>query len=379
MSRRLPLPRHCVGRLGGLLVAALLLGTGGASHAQSVTPCDLYGPAPAFPKIPVCAFTGAYRDSSLVDSSRCVGSFGGPLNVTSLADSVLRRPRTVTVRFRRDRRVEARPDFGGYRIYRAIGAADTSRLVLIRRFSRQAGDERTWNFSVVDTATLQFTCLRKSGARQVVNDSVVTFVDPDSSGSWIKICRRRKPSNGIDGRCDSPGDSIFVLRAPPGPHDGFRTWYAVTYEGLNTGLDGTYEDLFVPDLDHCDDPSHPLTCPNLNNKLLNMIPEPVEPTGGPTANLERVIVVPNPFRARAPWDQVGATEVHFINLPSESRIRIYTVAGDLIRELRHFSPVGDFERWDLKNQNGSDVSSGVYLFRVEAASFSFQDRFIVIR
>jgi len=170
-----------------------------------------------------------------------------------------------------------------------------------------------------------------------------------------------------------------VLKAPPGPHDGFRTWYAITYEARNTGLDGTYEDMFVPDTAHCADPSHPHTCPNLNNKLLNIIPQPVEPTAGPTANLERVIVVPNPYRAHVPWDQIGGSEVHFINLPSSSRIRIFTVAGDLIRELNHSSPVVDFERWDLKNANGKDVSSGIYMFRVEAQSFSFQDRFVVIR
>ena len=368
--------RRVVGGGAGvvLCLAAGVLAWGGPATAQSLVPCALGGPAATFPKIPLCAFPGAYRDSSLVDSSRCIGSFGGPL-----ADSLLERPRTITVRFRRDRRVEASPNFGGYRIYRVTGSPDTSRMVLIRRFSRQTGDERTWNFSVVDTANLQFTCLRRSGAKQIVNDSIVTFVDPDSAGSWVKVCRRRTPPNDPNGRCDSPGDSAFVLRSPPGPHDGFRTWYAITYEALNTSLDGTYEDMFVPDHAHCTNPLDSLTCLNLNSKANNLIAEPVEPTGGIAANLERVVVVPNPYRARAPWDQAGSTEVHFINLPANSHIKIYTVAGDLIRELQHQSPVLDFEPWDLKNQNGSAVASGIYMFRVEAESFTFQDRFVVIR
>lgn len=363
--------------LGASAVAVLALTCGlgfGAPRAiaQSVTPCALDGPAAVFPRIPLCAFSGAYRDSTLLFPKRCLGSFAGPQ-----PDSVLDRARTITVRFRRDRRAEARRDFGGYRIYRVTGTPDTSRMVLIRRYSRQTGDERQWNFSVVapDTAidgtiTLPFKC---HGA--VANDSIVTFVDPDSSGNWIKVCRTRSPQTGLDGLCTSPGDSVLVLSAPPGPHDGFRTWYAITYEGRNTTLDGNYADLYVPD-PSCPDPNN---CSNLNNKALNLTSQPVEPTGGPQPNLERVIVVPNPFRSREAWDAPGGHELHFINLPNDARIRIYTVSGDLVAELQHHDPIHDFERWDLRNGRGKDVSSGIYLYRVEAPAFSFQDRFIVIR
>ena len=353
------------------LLFLLLSGERPAASQTGTASCDLAaGPAATFPRIPLCAFPGAYQDSSLLLPNRCVGFFQGPL-----ADSLANRPRTITVRFRRDRRVEARPDFGGYRIYRVqnyTGPADTSRMMLIRRFSRQTGDERTWNFSSVDT-TLEFKC-----KGLVATDSIVTFIDPDSSGAFARVCARRDPQDDPNGRCLSPGDSVLVKRPPPGPHDGFRTWYAITYEAKNNSLDGTYADMFVPDLEHCTTPGVPSTCLNLNNKLLNLS-DPVEPTGGSTANLERVVVVPNPFRARAPWDAPGGNEVHFLNLPSEARIMIFTVAGDLIAELRHSDRVRDYERWNLKNQAGRDVASGIYMYRVEASSFSFQDRFIVIR
>jgi hypothetical protein len=139
--------------------------------------------------------------------------------------------------------------------------------------------------------------------------------------------------------------------------------------------------MFVPDTaaGHCATPSLPLTCPNANNKLLNLTADPVEPTAGPTLDLERVIVVPNPYRSKAPWDAPGAHELHFTNLPDDALIRIYTVAGDLVAQLRHTDKVRDFERWNLKNDDGRDVASGIYMYRVEASSFSFQDRFIVIR
>lgn len=363
-----------------LVLISLLFLLVGSAPALSQAPihCDLTNlpdSATAFPRIPLCAFPGAWRDSSLFEPDRCVGTFAGPLE-----DSIQARPRTITVRFKRDRKVEARPDFGGYRIYRVetfTGRADTTRLMLIRRFSRQAGDDRTWNFSVVDPRTLQFRC--KNDTTEIASDSIVTFIDPDSNGAFVRVCKKRVPPNDVNGRCDSPNDSVMVLRAPPGPHDGFRLFYSINYEARNLGGNADYAEMFIPDTAHCATPNVPGSCPNLNSRLLNLMTTPVEPTPGPTENLERVVVVPNPFRGSAPWDMPGNNEVHFTNLPIDSHIRIYTVAGDLVAELHHSDPVRDYERWNLKNNEGRDVTSGIYMFRVEASSFAFQDRFIVIR
>ena len=221
--------------------------------------------------------------------------------------------------------------------------------------------------------TLPYLC--NSG---VVNDSVVTFVDPDSSGQYRKVCRR---PGTVDSRCLSPGDSIFVLVPPPGPHDGFLTWYSVTIEKRNT-TDTDFEDLFLPDtLDNfarCKGTTIPDSCPNLNHKKRNLA-GPVEPTSGPTANLEHVLAVPNPYRGHEVWDQPGQGEVHFINLPAQSKIRIYTASGDLVRELAHNDNIRDFERWDLKNGQGKLVASGIYIYRVESGTFHFQNRLVVIR
>jgi hypothetical protein len=92
-----------------------------------------------------------------------------------------------------------------------------------------------------------------------------------------------------------------------------------------------------------------------------------------------VSVVPNPFRAAEAWDQAGGNQVHFINLPEKARIRIYTAAGDLVREIVHDDSVRDFAIWDLKNGQGENVSSGIYVYRVESGVFSAQSRFVVIR
>lgn len=342
-----------------LLVLAVTAGTGSDSSAQSYAP-------DAFPRIRVWAFPGAFQDSTQLYPYRCAAR-------GALSDSVREQPRTITVRFLRDRLAERRPDFGGYRIYRAFDTPDTAKMVLVRRFSVNPGDEITWRFSRVDSATLELRC-----DGQLATDSVITFVDPDSNGAFFKVCRR------VDhlGRCLTPGDSIWKLVAPPGPHDGFRAWYAVTYEALNTA-DNNFEDLLVPDTSgnyaRCGTPGVPATCPNLNHKALNVLAEPVEATAGPARDLETVAVVPNPFRASEAWDRPDGNEVHFINLPARAEIRIYTVAGELVRELRHDDQVRDFARWDLKNASGRDVASGIYTYRVVAAKFAVQNRFIVIR
>lgn len=311
------------------LALALAAGAGGvrAVHAQG------------FPDIPRWAYPGAYQAG---------------------ADSIREQPRTTTLRWMRDPVAESRPDFGGYRIYRVFHAADTSRMELIRRFSKQQRDSSVmWHFPNIDGSTPD-------------PQRIATFVDPDSSGTFFKRCRRDSL-----GQCYSPGDSITVLIPPPGPHDGFRTWYTITYEARNT-TSNDYLDLFLPDTINCQNPD-PRTCPNLNHKARNLTSTPSEPTSGPTANLQRVAVVPNPFRAREVWDLPGGNELHFINLPSQAKIRIYTVAGDLVAELQHQDNVRDFTRWDLKNGRGEDVSSGIYMYRVEAAGFFQQDRFVVIR
>lgn len=349
--------------------AALVFMTGAATASLA---------ANTFPRIPVWAYAGVYQDIAhtvFPYTTICAGLTPG-----ALPDSVRALPRAVTVRFLRDRVAEARPDFGGYRIYRVINQADSTKMELVRRYSVQFGDEVTWFMSRVDPATLQFKC-----GGTVVHDSIATFIDPDSSGRFVKVCPRIDP---ITLRCTA--DSVFRLIPPPGPHDGFDTYYSITYELLNTGIEGTYEDMFVPDtlelIRPCTTPGDRKTCANLNNKLVNLSNK-ATPSGSPHPNLERVLVVPNPYRASEEWDVNGSHDIHFVNLPQRARIRIYTLAGDLVQDLDHdgravgnnLTTVRDFERWNLKNAKGRDVSSGIYVFRVVSDAFTYQGRFVVIR
>ncbi len=347
------------GRVAALVLALVLAAGARPAAAQS-----------DYPSFPVWSYPGAWHPG--------VGS-----------DTVTARPRTLSVRWLRDPVAEARPEFGGYRIYRATNFGDTTTMVLVRRFSKQVGDSLfSWHFPAINGSTPE-------------SQRIATFIDPDSSGRFIKVCRLRRPQNDPNGACLSRGDSVMILAPPPGPHDGFRTWYSITYEARNL-TDNDFLDQSIPDtldsfarcgVTRTDRDS----CPNLNNKAANVsndvwhprevsanpdshfFAHAVEPTGGPTANLARVAVIPNPYRAVEAWNPGDGHEVHFINLPARARITIYTLSGDLVRVLQHAEPVRDFERWDLKNEAGRDVSSGIYMYRVESESFSFQNRFVVIR
>jgi hypothetical protein len=108
---------------------------------------------------------------------------------------------------------------------------------------------------------------------------------------------------------------------------------------------------------------------------------------GTTERGGQVWVVPNPFRARAPWERepvpgdAFTRHVDFFGLPrARSTIRIYTLAGDLVRQLDHDGTNGDGEAaWDLISRNGQDIESGVYLFTVEWSGGHQIGKFVIIR
>jgi hypothetical protein len=112
----------------------------------------------------------------------------------------------------------------------------------------------------------------------------------------------------------------------------------------------------------------------------------IQPSTPPADNLERVHVVPNPFRGSAEWDPApGQNRVHFVNLPAGSIVRVFTSNAELVRELVQ-NPnanaggiTGDLE-WDLKNADGRNIVSGIYIYQVESPQgHTTKGHFVVIR
>lgn len=76
--------------------------------------------------------------------------------------------------------------------------------------------------------------------------------------------------------------------------------------------------------------------------------------------------------------------VTFTNLPaSRNRIRIYTLAGDLVQTLEHDGSRGmGHASWNLVSRNQQEVVSGIYLYVVSSEDGRFEDfvgKFVVIR
>ncbi len=79
-----------------------------------------------------------------------------------------------------------------------------------------------------------------------------------------------------------------------------------------------------------------------------------------TDNLDDVFVFPNPYKAR----EVNQ-DLIIAGLPITAEVYIYTMDGLPVRSLEEIDGNGGLE-WDLKDKNGIEVPSGIYLMRVES-------------
>ena len=112
--------------------------------------------------------------------------------------------------------------------------------------------------------------------------------------------------------------------------------------------------------------------------------------------LGKVSVVPNPYRtdrdytfesggyegANESWNE-NKRVIKFINLPNICKIRVFSLAGDLVREIDHNGGGGTFPRGDegmtLTSQSNRALASGIYIFTVESEFGTQVGKFVIIR
>jgi len=180
-------------------------------------------------------------------------------------------------------------------------------------------------------------------------------------------------------RCNTEGMCQEV--APP-PHSGAHYFYSVTatdHKLDDTNGDGVYE-VVGPGL---------AGDPNSSFVYINPPTNALESAQFDQAS-DEIYVVPNPATAKSlsDWqlqpnnDDPTGLKVEFHHLPAKrGTVTVYTLAGDMVIELPFDGSAGDGSlAWDLLSRNGQEVTSGVYLFSVEADGFDrFVGKFVVIR
>jgi len=115
-------------------------------------------------------------------------------------------------------------------------------------------------------------------------------------------------------------------------------------------------------------------------------PEPVIPVAGSAPitasgkpDLSQVRVVPNPYRGAALFETRFEHKINFINLPAQAKISVFSMTGDLVKEIYHNDANRGAEVWDLISRNNQAVVSGLYLYVVESGGDKSIGKMLIIR
>ncbi len=129
-----------------------------------------------------------------------------------------------------------------------------------------------------------------------------------------------------------------------------------TMSNYITSADGYYEFLNLPYGNYTVTSSK--TNWNFSPSNYNFSPLDEDKTNknftGPSKSFGKLKVYPNPVKIYS-----GATELIFTNCSLNTTVEIYNISGELVFT---FNTDGIEYRWDLMNNNGKKVSTGIYLY-----------------
>jgi hypothetical protein len=82
--------------------------------------------------------------------------------------------------------------------------------------------------------------------------------------------------------------------------------------------------------------------------------------------LGRVRAVPNPYYAHSTYELNRFNRVlKFTHLPARCTVRLFNLAGDLVRTLEKDDGTSQLT-WDLNSNRGLPIGSGIYIFHIDA-------------
>lgn len=125
--------------------------------------------------------------------------------------------------------------------------------------------------------------------------------------------------------------------------------------GSHTYLEGAFTMEIVPNFVNLPGDEFTFTAPTANSsKELEKI------------DVEKINVFPNPYYGTHHRELTRDNHyVTFNHLPNKATIRIFDLSGVLVKTIKHEASSGQFDRWNLLNENGYPVASGIYLIYID--------------
>jgi hypothetical protein len=85
------------------------------------------------------------------------------------------------------------------------------------------------------------------------------------------------------------------------------------------------------------------------------------------ANLDKTNIVPNPYYGFSEYEKSKINnEIKITNLPKECTVKIFTLDGSLVKTLKKDNDDQTFISWNLNNEQGVNIASGLYIFHINA-------------
>jgi hypothetical protein len=300
----------------------------------------------------------------------------GPLETLSAGDSVV-----ITLALG----VGADPERGGiYSLVELVNIMDVAQLIVDANYEiaslapptpeisvdeyisngSVAGVEIRWNDAAESNVNFQSYKVWKSSEKDAsgayVWELLATYVDSTESTSW-----------------------------PPPPSETHGEYLFIDTDVI-TGFDYVYSvQSFSIEL--------PPPFGVLESNILNSL-KVISPANPAASNLDRIKVVPNPYIGSSEWNNPIPSDVdpwqhrlQFINLPADATIKIFTLDGDFVEEIRAGQGVRQSEsfisetansvaEWDLITRSDQEAAPGIYLYVVESPSAGEKiGKFVIVR
>jgi hypothetical protein len=284
----------------------------------------------------------------------------------------------VTAVIKWDNRAESASDFAGYKIYRssAFPKFDSRQLGtrLLDRYHEQTKENPT------DAELAAFGGPNNPN----ISSSVYRTQESNAWGPYrlLKFIPKAEVGKYLNAASDanqykySFEDKLLQV--------GFTYWYYVAaydneggtvagkpYTSLEThkanwnGRSGLWEGTY-----HFATASsfYPKTIEGLKNLGANFIlKSPLAAPNDLIAGTLKVRVIPNPYKKQALFDTGLEHKLMFLNLPSNTRLTIFDVSGQVIDvlEFTGTNPNDGTIFWDMFSKDGQEVQSGLYIYVAE--------------